>query len=140
MAKQVWSYESGVITRDFEDGLDSLTFDVKDFCVNIIWGDLDEVEEMAIVNGLKQKLADILAVPKTEALSEVEKRNRLQERWTDISNNRNWNVKGVTRGPSVSLKLLVPALVQAGLDEAAIATATGRSVEVIVKFIETGEE
>ena len=89
---------------------------------------------------MKQKLADILAVPKTEALSEVEKRNRLQERWTDISKNRNWNVKGVTRGPSVSLKLLVPALVQAGLDEAAIATATGRSVEVIVKFIETGEE
>ena len=138
MAKQVWKVETTIVTRSF-DGLADLSMDLADLFPDI--ATYTECQTAAIANGVKQKLADILAVPKDQALTEQEKRTRVSERWSDICDG-NWNVKaGVgSRGPSVSLKLLVPALIQAGLDEAAIATATGKTLEVIVKFLETGEE
>lgn len=138
MAKQVWTVDKNVVTRTFNDGVSSVEMDLTELFPE--WDAFDECQQACIANGAKQKLADILAVPKDQALTEQEKHDRVKERWTDISVNRNWNVKGTTRGPSVSLKTLVPALVQAGLDEAAIATATGKTVEQIEKFLETGEE
>jgi hypothetical protein len=138
MAKQVWDVEKTIVTRHFDE-LSDLTLDLTDLFPDI--ATFTECQIAAIANGVKQKLADIYAKNKDQTYTDAEKRVLISERWTDICDG-NWNVKaGVgSRGPSVSLKVLVPALIQAGLDEAAIAAATGKTIEVIEKFLETGEE
>ena len=142
MSKKLWSVDldSGILTRHYEGDVDDLTCDLtvlfEEFCT------MEPVQQRVIVNGLKQRLADTTARTKDAKLSESEKREVQDALWQRMSVEREYLMpsEGGQRGPSVSLKTLVPALIQAGLDEAAIAAATGKTVEQIKKFLETGEE
>ena len=143
MAKKVWDVDAktGTLIRLYDDAtVADLTLNVTDLFADYL--KMEEVQQLTIINGIKQKIADTIAVKTEAALTESEKREKQDTLWKRMINDREFNLPGGggTRGPSVSLKTLVPALIQAGLDESAIATATGKSVEVIVRFLETGEE
>lgn len=139
-----WSYDEkkGVLTRSYEGGVMDLTCKLEDLFPGFP-EDFDEAQQGTIFNGVKQKLDDSIARPKELKLSEVEKRTEQEALWLRLTVDRKWNMEGAgvkQRGPSVSLKTLVPALQAAGLNAQAIALATGKSLDVIQKFIETGVE
>jgi hypothetical protein len=103
----------------------------------------DEVQRNCVINGLKQKLDDAIARSKDQSLTEAEKREVQEALWLRISAERKWNAEGKetgSRGPSVSLALIVPPLLKAGYTAESLAKLTGKKLEVVQKFIETGEE
>jgi hypothetical protein len=142
MAKAMkWTVDGSVLTLEHVDSPVALTqtFDVVEIFPE--WDTLTDVQQKVVLNGLKQKLADSVAVSKDAKLTPKERSEAIAELWGRLLEGE-WNRKAEagTRGPSVSLKTLVPALVMAGLTPEAIAAATGKSLEAITKFIETGEE
>lgn len=158
MAKN-WTYneETRTLTRSYtEKQIDpntgketqaeaapSLEMDMELLFPNMDWENADEVEINGMVNGIKQKMDDATARSKDEKLTEVEKRDVQSELLDRLQNARKWNMEGKaggSRGPSVSLKIAVPPLVEAGFTADGIAKMFGKSLEVIQKFIETGEE
>jgi len=104
--------------------------------------DMTDCQQQCILNGVKQKMDDSIARSKDMTLTEGEKRQIQEDLWNQILSGE-WNKKEKKtgeRGESVSLKLVVPALLAGGLSAEGIATMLKKKLEVIQKFIETGEE
>jgi len=142
MAKVMkWTLDGSYLTLEHVDSPEKLTqtFDAAEIFPQ--WTELTDVQQKVIVNGLKQKLADSVAVSKDAKMNASERHDSIAELWERLLDGE-WNRKGETgaRGPSVSLKLLVPSLVAAGFDAQAIASMTGKNKEVIEKFLATGQE
>ncbi len=128
------------MTRKYSDETKDLLIDLI-----VLFPGIDEYDDAqygAVMNGVKQKLDDSIARSKDCKLTEAEKREVQEALWNRLSVDRKWNMpKGESkRGPSVSLKNLIPALNAAGLDAAAMAKIINKPVEVIEKFLETGKE
>jgi len=156
MAKN-WEYnkESMTLIRNYtEKVIDEVTKEKVDVevCASLgmrlldlfgNWESLDEVQQAVVINGLKQKLDDATARSKDEKLTEEEKREVQKTLWLRISEERKWNTEGkekAERGPSVPLKTVVPALQEAGFGVEVIAKMLNKSLEVVQRFVETGEE
>jgi hypothetical protein len=158
MAKN-WTYneETRTLTRtytekvvDKETGKETqveaapaLEMALDDLFPNMNWERADEVEFGLAINGTKQKMDDAVARSKDEKLMEAEKRDVQSVLLERLQVERKWNMEGKaggSRGPSVSLKIAVPPLVEAGFTADGIAKMFGKSLEIIQKFIETGEE
>jgi hypothetical protein len=140
----VRSYKVKVIDgqkETWEEAAEDLTMNLDDLFTG--FKALDEVQQAVVINGLKQKLDDAVARSKDQALTEKEKREVQEALWERIAKDRKWNMEAKAtgpRGPSVSLATIVPTLAEAGFSADVIAKMTGKTVEVIQKFIETGEE
>jgi hypothetical protein len=166
MAKN-WTYneETHVLTRTYMqkvvnketgketqvEAAEALEMALDDLFPNMDWAQADEVEVGLAVNGTKQKMDDAIAKSKDEKLTEAEKRDVQSALLDRLQNQRKWNMEGKaggTRGPAVPLKISVPPLLEAFIKlgmsqeeaEQKLAKAFGKSLEVIQKFIETGEE
>lgn len=140
MAKRAWNVRDDmVMVRSFE-GLEDLEFDPRDFFLGTDFAELEEVEKLCIVNGLKQKLADKVAVKKDEKLTPQERRDAMEELWTQLCEERLWNKKGAgKKAGMVGLKKIVVGFASQGLSAEAIALALGKEIEEIQKYMPVSE-
>ena len=119
-----------------------LVCEMEALYISVNFRDFDEVEEWTAVNGLKQKLDDCTARSKDMTLTDPEKREIQEELWLRLCESRKWNSEG-KKGPkseSVGLKLVVPEFLALGWSAEKIAKVMQKPVDVIKKFIATGEE
>lgn len=139
MAKN-WTIEAMDMTRTYKDEVPMLVINLELLFPEI--EDMDEAQQGTISNGVKQKLDDSIARSKEEKLTEVEKREVQSALWDRLKDDRKWNMEktGGVRGPSVSLKTLIPALNAAGMTAEQMAAIVSKPLEVIEKFLKTGIE
>ncbi|MCK5015650.1 MAG: hypothetical protein KAS32_01145 [Candidatus Peribacteraceae bacterium] len=140
MAKN-WTIEEDYMIRTYADE----AVDTLDIALDKLFPefeDLEKVQQACIVNGIKQKLDDSTARSKDMKLTEAEKRAVQEELWTRISVEKEWNMPKQTgsRGPTVSYKVIVPALEASGLDVEAIAVTLSTTVERVQPFISVTEK
>lgn len=149
MAKN-WTYdkETGTLTRSYTTKVDDKvvpTAEPLNMDMAILfedWDAYDNVQQQVIINGLKQKLDDAIARSKDQKLTDKEKRDVQGTLASRIFEDREWNMpsQAGTRGPSVSLAKVVPAMAEAGMDTKAIAQALGKTEEVVKQYIGEVEE
>ena len=139
------NYSEKFLTKDLKEEwretASPLVCELDALVISVDFQTLDEVEKLCFINGLKQKLDDVTARSKEQALTDPEKREIQEALWTRLCEDRKWNAEGKARGPrseSVGLKLVVPEFLRLGLSVLKIAGLLGKPVEVIQKFIETG--
>lgn len=125
MAKN-WNYENGMLVRNFsEKKSEVVEFTIEMELKGLFeeFAEFEEVQQLCIVNGLKQKIDDNLARPKELALTVTEQYTETVDLWKQLIEGRKWNKTeraGSGKGESVSLKLIVDPLRKAGLSEEAI--------------------
>jgi len=136
MAKN-WIYSNeakGILTRSYKEETSSLVMELIELYPEFM--DFDDAQEMAIVNGIKQKLDDAIARSKDMTLSEEEKREIQETIWLRMSIERKYNTEGKKeKGKQVPLNKAVLALREAGLSAEAIAQTFGKTVEDIQAII-----
>lgn len=114
-----------VLTCSFDDILEhtpDLVCNLREFFKSVKWERLEDVEKLALVNGIKQKLADKTAASKDLAMSAKEKRAVMAATWERLCNERLWNAKAEPRGK-----------VQTRIDNA-LANADASDMAVMVKL------
>jgi len=139
MAKN-WRIEEDTLTRAYEG--DVMPLVIKPSLLFEDFEEMESVQKACIINGLKQKLDDSIARSKDMKLTEKEKREVQEALWLRISGDREWNMAkaGGTRAPSVTLKVIIPALIETGMDAEKIAATIEKPLEVVEKFMEEYEE
>ena len=146
MAKRAWTVEEKtlVLVRSFgeDSGVESSRFDPRSFWTSVHFDELEEVEKLCIINGLKQKLADKVAVKKDEKLTPAEQKEAMDELWKQLCEERLWNVKGGggKRTGMVGLKKIVVGFAGQGMSAEVIAMALGKEVEEVEKYMPKAEE
>jgi len=141
MAKN-WTYieEEGILLRNYKDDVESLEIDMDRLFPG--WLEFEKVQKQVVINGMKQKLDDAIARSKDQALTEKEKAEVQYTLAERILHEREYNMpsQAGTRGPSVSLAIVVPAFAKKGMSAEAIAETLGKPLEVIQKYISESEE
>lgn len=154
MAKN-WDFkeETGTLVRNYnlkeimeESGkVEIILMDKLEFSLIALFEDfltLDEVQKSCIINGIKQKMDDSVARSKEEKLTLEEMKEIHEKLWERITIERKWNMEkeGGKRAGSVSLKLVLPILLKAGMSIEDIAKECKKNVEEIIKMKEEMEE
>lgn len=143
MAKKCWNtdnVEVGWLTREYDDPqVEDLHLNMTDLFPDFL--DMDEVECNVILNGVKQKIADTIARSKEEALTEAEKREAQLTLWERLTKDREWNLPkvGGTRGPSVTLTNLIPAInefLKMGFTVEKIAGLISKPVDLVQRYVD----
>jgi hypothetical protein len=135
--------ETGEMVRTYADKkVEDLTIKMPE--IYPMWAEFDEVQKCNAINGTKQKMDDYIARTKEEKLTEAEKRTEQSALWERLTVERKWNAtaKGGTRGPSVSLKALIPAInefIQMGYSIEKIAGLIGKPVDLVKRYVEDDE-
>jgi hypothetical protein len=108
---KIWSYveKTGVLTRNYKNAISPLVIDLKDLFNNFL--ELERVQQFVINNGIKQKLADVVAGMKN---STEEEKREAQEKLADrILVEREFNMVKKARGKrgeSVEVKALLDSI------------------------------
>jgi hypothetical protein len=134
--------ETGVMERAYGDGQPALTVSMD--TIYPMWTEFNEVQKCNAINGLKQKMDDFITRSKDEKLNEKEKREQHLLLWERLTVEQKWNAttKGGTRGPSVSLKALIPAInefIQMGYSIEKIAGLIDKPVDLVKRYVEDDE-
>ena len=90
-----WSYIAGILSVEHIESKATQDFGLTDLYES--FADLEEVVQSAIINGVKQKLADKCAAPKELAFTDSDRKAAMQETWDRITIERKWNSGTSTR-------------------------------------------
>lgn len=134
MAKKLWTLDldNGTLTREYQDGVKELELDMANLFEDFL--DYEVVQQMTIVNGVKQKIADTVATSKDMKLTEGEKRERQETLWTRMTVEREWNLPSAGRVPGISYKKLIPGLREQGMSDETIAEFLSVDEDVVAQF------
>lgn len=123
-----WKMAENMMSMTLEaEGLDTLTFDINEFWKSSKFERLEDVEKLAVWNGLKQKMADKTAVSKELQLSTKEKFDIVSETWKRLCDERRWNKPAENR-KGVTTRIDA-ALAKASKDELAMMVKLGLTTQ-----------
>jgi len=128
------SEDMSVLTCAFDDVLEhtpDLVCNLREFFKSVKWERLEDVEKLALVNGIKQKLADKTAASKDLAMSAKEKRAVMAATWERLCNKRLWNAPAQARGKiqSKDTKAINNALATADVKDLAVMVKLGLTTQ-----------
>ena len=111
MAKKTmtWTINGNILTVKHLDDNDRLdTFDMVELFDN--FNKLEEVQQLTIVNGVKQKLADSCARSKDEKLTPAERTEQMAKIWKRMVVDRKWTTKREVTQKIATNKVIVEGL------------------------------
>jgi hypothetical protein len=110
---KIWSYDSekGVLTRLYKEDVIPLAIELTDLFENFL--ELEKVQRLVIVNGIKQKIADVVAGMRDS--TEEERREAQETIANRIIYDREFNLPkkgraGGKKGESVEVKALLGSI------------------------------
>jgi len=118
-----WKLSEDMTVLTLETSIKTIQFNILDFFKSVKWERLEQVEKLAVINGLKQKLSDKTAASKELQLSLKEKLDVIEAAWKQLTEGRMWNKPSEGRKAAVSK--IDSALGKATLEELAMMLKLG---------------